>query len=430
MRGSDWRTIMAAALLACVGVPGLAAGGNKPAKPYPHYWMSIATSNQSIPGMGEEMAGMAAMFGGRGPAFGPRRDLELQLESPRTMPAEPEALHGIPPGQNMGNALALATPPEPERREQAPDRERGTHETGTYEKPKARMLIYWGCGEAVGQGQPRVIDTATMTPADFGKALAGRTPTRQMPPRPHKGWVYGDWPNPRDRKEIPADSSLVGDHLIHGNYVPDIRFTLDRKRDFMAPVEFTSIEARPGGAMKVEWKAIPTAIGYFAAVVAHDEKSGDTIIWTTSKVPETGFALMDYLTPGDVSRFIRDKVVMEPSRTSCTVPPVFKETAGAMLRFIAYGEELNLIHPPKPKDPRQHWEPQWSVKARLKSTGMTPLMASGEGAAGKAGKPARAQRPVQKPRDEEDEGRPGDSTSDAPKPKGGIGDRLRGLFGL
>jgi hypothetical protein len=49
-----------------------------------------------------------------------------------------------------------------------------------------------------------------------------------------------------------------------------------------------------------------------------------------------------------------------------------------MLRFIAYGEELNLIHPPKPKDPRKPWNPLWSVKVRLKSAGMTTLMAAGD----------------------------------------------------
>ena len=35
-----------------------------------------------------------------------------------------------------------------------------------YEKPKGRMLIYWGCGEHVGAGQPTVID--------FSKLAAGQ----------------------------------------------------------------------------------------------------------------------------------------------------------------------------------------------------------------------------------------------------------------
>ena len=44
-----------------------------------------------------------------------------------------------------------------------------------------------------------------------------------------------------------------------------------------------------------------------------------------------------------------------------------------MLSFIAYGDELNVVHPPRPKDPRQVWEQQYAVKVRLKSTGMTML---------------------------------------------------------
>lgn len=420
--------LMAGCLAAGLSVPSFAAEKERQpkVKPYPHYWMNIATSNQSIPGMSEEMAGMAAMFSGKGAAFGPRRELQLQLESPRPMPAKPEALHNIPPGQNMGASLPLVTPPKSEKPEYTPA-ERGMPEK--YEKPKARMLIYWGCGDSVGKGQPRVIDTAKMSPVELGKAFAGRSATHQTPPHPHNGWVYGDWPNQDDRKDIPRDSSLVGDHQIQGNYVTDIRFSLDKKRDYMAPVEFSSMETRPSGAVQVDWKPVPTAIGYFATVMAHNEKSGETILWSASEVPETGFALMDYLTPGDVGRFIKEKVVMEPSRASCTIPPVFKDAPGAMLQFIAYGEELNLIHPPKPKDPKQVWQPQWSVKARLKSTGMTTLMAGEDGSGKKAKRPARSKQSERKSSDDE-ENRPNDTDRESGTSKGGVGDRLRGLFGF
>jgi hypothetical protein len=207
----------------------------------------------------------------------------------------------------------------------------------------------------------------------FGKALVGRSPTQQYPPSVRSGWVYGDWPNKDDSKDIPKDSSLIGEHLIHGNYVKDIRFNIDQKQDFMAPVEFTNLKSTPNGAMKFEWKAIPTATGYFATVMAHNSKTEETIFWSSSEVYEPGFALMNYLTNSDVQRFTKEKVVMPTSTTACTLPPVFKDVAGA-LQFIAYGEEMNVIHPPKPKDPKKTWNPEWSVKVRLKSTGMTPLM--------------------------------------------------------
>jgi hypothetical protein len=155
-------------------------------------------------------------------------------------------------------------------------------------------------------------------------------------------------------------------------------------------------------------------------------------MWSASEVPENGMALMDYLTPGDVHRFIKDKVVMDPSRTSCTVPPIFKNAQGAMVQFIAYGEQLDIVYPPKPKDSKQIWQPEWSVKVRLKSTSMTPLgidsaedesrarPSSGKG----KGKPHQAEQ-------DSDEKQTGDDISDSKKSKGrGVGDGLRGLFGF
>ena len=407
-----------------VAVSGYAA---EKTNPYPHYWMSVSTLNQSIPGMSAEMSGIAGMFGGKN-AFGPRRDLRLQLESPQPASGAPQASHGIPPGLNMGTALPLVTP-RVEKSEYVAG-ERGLSEK--YEKPKARMLIYWGCGEMIGKGQPKVIDTAKMSPADFGKAFAGRTPTRQTPPAPHKGWVYGEWPNQEDKTDVSKDGSLVGSHLVKGNYLPDIPFSLDRKRDFMAPVEFAPIQATASGAMKVGWQAIPTAIGYFASAMGHDQKSGDSIFWSASEVPEIGFGLQDYLTPADVKRFIGEKVVMEPSRTTCTVPPVFKEAQGAMLQFIAYGEELNLIQPPKPKDPTQPWNPKWSVKVRLKSTGMTTLMASeeGDGSQRKSSTRRKQQTTPVTDDDSTSKGVEEKSDHDSEKSKSGVKDRIRGLFGF
>ena len=38
-----------------------------------------------------------------------------------------------------------------------------------------------------------------------------------------------------------------------------------------------------------------------------------------------------------------------------------------MLRVIAYGNELNLVHPPRPTDPKAAWEPVWAAKLRVKS---------------------------------------------------------------
>ncbi|HXX81137.1 MAG TPA: hypothetical protein VEI46_06280 [Thermodesulfovibrionales bacterium] len=345
-------------------------------KPYAHYWMTIETHNMSIPGMPSgEMSGMEGMMGKMMgmPEFGPTRTLRLQLNSPRQLPPDPDATHDIPPGQNMGKSLPLIIPVHekaaterytPEKREEK------------IEKPRFRMLIYWGCSEEVRPGQPIVIDTENMSPADFGKAFTGRTATRQSPPSERNGWIYADWPNRKSTLKVPKDSSLLGNHFVHGNYTPDIKFSIDRMRDFMAPVEFTSVTGSTSESIWFQWKEIPTAIGYLATAMAHNQQAGETIFWSSSEVQDSGFGLMDFLTPADVRRFIQDRVVMDPRITSCTIPRgIFKGTEGSMLNFIAYGEEMNMVYPPRPDDPDQPWNPIWAVKVRLKSTGMTMLSA-------------------------------------------------------
>jgi len=424
MSNSSARWMVAPVLATALMFYGTAGAAEKQkTKPYPHYWLSIATTNQSMPGMSPEMSGMASLFGGKG-AFGPKRELHLQLESPQVTAEKPTAADEIPPGQKMGDALTLVTP-KVEKSTSEQDERRSPEK---YEKPKARMLIYWGCGETIGKGQPRVIDTSKMDMAEFGRAFAGRAPTQQSPPSPRKGWTYGEWPSREERADIPADSSLVGAHRVKGNYTVDIPFSLDARRDFMAPIEFTSVTSTPSGATKVTWKEVPTSIGYFATAMGHKQETGETIFWSASEVPETGFALQNYLTPSDVSRFIKEKVVMPPSRTTCTVPPIFKDAGGAMMQFIAYGEELNLAHPPKPKNPKQPWNIEWSVKARLKSTGMTTLMPMEDGS---DDKPARKTKKKSQPRDEDTAKEGADERGeDSKAPKGGIGDRLKGIFGF
>lgn len=386
-----------------------AAADDKEKKPLiTQYWMDVATQNMSIPGMSEELSGFGGMMGKmtKKPGFGPKRNLLLRLDSPKALPRDPSATHDIPPGQKMGDTLPLIIP---ERAVTKSEHSEDSAEQRKIDKPKARMLIYWGCSEEVGKGQPRVIDTEKMSVEEFGKAfMTGHTPSPQYPPRPRAGWIYADWPNRKNSTEVPADGSLKGDHFIHGNYTSDIKFSIDDTHDFMAPVEFTHIQGTTLESIRFEWKGIPTATGYFATAMAHDEKTGETIFWSSSEVPETGFALMDYLSNKDVSKFIREKVVMNPKITSCNIPKgIFRDAAG-MLQFIAYGDELNVVFPPKPKDPKQAWNPIWSVKERLKSTGMTAL-GQGEG--------KRVGRQREKVREEEQSSESSESKQQEPEKK-------------
>lgn len=341
-------------------------------KPYAQYWMSVSTNNMTIPGMsGADMGMLGGMMGRGMPGMGPQRAMLLQLNAPRQLPPSPEAAHDIPPGLNMGNSLPLLSPVHEKT---APRHAAREERNEPFERPKGRMLFYWGCGEKVRAGQPRVLDMSKAGANDFSKMMAGHQVARANPPSERSGWAYADWPNRDSTVEVPVDGSLQGGHFIHANYAPDIRFNLGEPHDFMAPVEFTRVQGGLADSIYFQWRAIPHATAYFAMAMAGSGEGGDTIFWSSSESPEPGWGLMDYLPNAEAKRLVQEKVVLAPETTDCRIPlGIFKDTQGATLQFIAYGNELNLLHPPKPADPKQPWNPIWSVKLRLKSTGMTML---------------------------------------------------------
>ncbi|WP_303546380.1 hypothetical protein [Sphingomonas natans] len=376
------------------------------------YWMSAATSSGfgfggmnanggKKPSMGDIMS---MMRGGSGRAI---HQLELQLGSSLKATA-PEANH-LP---GVGTPLPLLTPV------QAPA---STPEESTEtqpeikDPPKARILIYWGCGEHAGPGQPYVLD--------FSKIMAGQALPRipyvairhQNPPSPGRYATYGEWPNSKSRdRQMPA--SLLGDHQVKGNYSPDIKFTLPPGQDYMPPLLLDAAGKSPAGGTILKWQAIPSATGYFATLFgASGESGGDgttTIVMWSSSAVETfaGGGLLDYLAPGEVRRLIGQKLIIPPSTTQCTVPvEVATAAKSGIVSMIAYGDEANFADPPRPADPKMPWNISWTTKVRFKST--TGLILGMPGGAISA---------------EADEARPQQQEQPPKKKKGGLFDTLKG----
>jgi hypothetical protein len=394
--------------LAFIPVAALAAASataqqqSKP--PISTYGVDVATQAMSIPGMpAGGMGGLAAIPGMPAGMGGPQKQLWLGLRSTQRASGAPEAQHVIPPGMDMGPALPLLAPPPAQR---------GTEydEEKLPEKPKLRMLLYWGCGEAIRPGQPKVADTEKMSLADFGKTFAGRSPPERWSAIRNAQYT---WPNEREPKTVPPAASLRGDQLVRGSVTPDIRFAIGDKQDFMAPMQVTAT-GPIDGPTPLSWTAIPTAQGYFLQAMGFRQSGNEMIIWTSSELQDTGWGLMTYLPNDFLRRMIGDKVVLPPSVTSCTIPKgVFAGADGGMVNGIGYGEELNLAQPPRPADPKIPWEPIWAVKVRVKSTGMTPLGMNEQGER----RPARrgAATPSQVPAAEPQAPSPVDEAADAVK---------------
>ncbi|MBK7658277.1 MAG: hypothetical protein IPJ28_03595 [Betaproteobacteria bacterium] len=345
-----------------------------PAKtPVANYWMDVATVNVSIPGVEEatEMPLIGGMignfFGGSKLGMVPGKWLDLALYT-RQKPAGTSGNHAIPPGQNMGASLPLEPVPKPQPGGTAPDTK---PEDVERQKPKGRLLLYWGCGEAVRPGQPKILDMATAGPMDFAKFFVGRyAPERGATSEPGRAI----WPNERDRQRVPKDASLRGDHAISGEGVPpSLKFAIGEPQDFMERMNLAA-PGDPKGPLLASWNAVPTARAYFLSAVGGNGE--DMLLWSSSELPEAGLGLMDYLSNSQIDQWVKEKVLLPASTQKCAIPTgIYGQAGGAMLRGIAYGNELNLLHPPRPADPKllAAWNPEWSLRVRVKSTTMSML---------------------------------------------------------
>jgi hypothetical protein len=360
------------ALIAGVAVTATAAtaqqSGQKVTPPIAVYWMSASTQTGfGMPGMGggggrpDPQAMMRAMMGGGGA----NKTLQLQLGSSQTN-AEPHADHLPPEILGAGPALPLLTPKAVPVVREEPEEYEVPRE---YQKPRGKMLIFWGCGERARPGQPVVIDFAKMAEGQIPQAMAafkGIDFRPMRPPSPGRNKTYGEWPNERTRTAVPSEGSLVGGHTIRGNYSPEINFSLEEDQDFLAPINLTTNEKAPAGHVNLGWNLVPNAQAYYATAIGG---SGETMaMWTSSEVQAAAFAMPDYLSPSDLNRLVASKALMGPATKTCAVPKEFLDAAPqALAQLAAYGGEANFIYPPRPKDPKVTWNQQWAVKVRYRS---------------------------------------------------------------
>ena len=342
---------------------GVAAAQAK--APVAQFWMDVATHNMSVPGMGDGDAGFGGLFGStfgttKGMGGAPGQWLDTALYT-RNKPSGTEGTHAIPPAMNMGSTLPLV----PVTRSASKPGEE--EEVG--EKPKGRLLFYWGCGDKIRAGQPKVVDFSRLGAAEWARFMQGRyAPDRGAKAVPGRSV----WPNERDRQRVPKNASLVGDHEVSGEGVPPgLRFMLRDGQDFMPRVRL-SAPGEVSNPVNVSWDAVRSAQGYFlTAMGARGEE--EMIIWSSSEQPDPGWGLMNYVAPAQVNKLIGEKVVLPPTRQNCTIPAgVFANTEGAMVNMIAYGPEYNFAYPPRPANAK-NWEPEWAARVRVKSTGMTMI---------------------------------------------------------
>jgi hypothetical protein len=293
----------------------------------------------------------------------------------------------------MGPSLPLITPAAPKPVKETYGMPQG------YEKPKGRMLIYWGCSEHAGAGQPTVIDFAKLAAGQVPPGMAAMANHAKVASVPRSAPGFGEWPNTKDSRQVPAAGSLVGAHKIEGNYSPPIGFTLGQ--DFMPSLNLREAGGMPSGAVRLAWTPAPSATGYALAMFGSNG-SGDVVMWSSSKSAATT-PMLDYLPPAEVKRLVGSGHVLQPSTSECTLPAeVAKASPAGMIMAIGYGPEAYFAEAPK--------APKWTAKVRFKTTASLMLGMPQMGAAPEGAPQGQQQQPKK-------------------KKKFGLGDILNGTLG-
>nr|WP_315495324.1 hypothetical protein [uncultured Rhodoferax sp.] len=418
-------TTLASALLLALGSSPAISQTQVVRPPVAQYWMDVATVRMAdmdeLPNLGAVGGLAASMAGiqGMGEAsFGatkgmlPGRWLDIAVATQRK-PAGTTATQSIPPGLNLGASLTLL-PPEPAATKPTTPQSRNT-EDSVPEQPKGRILLYWGCSDTVRAGQPKVLDVANAKPEDYAQFMRGRA-TRERGATAAPGHAL--WPNPQSKQPVPKGASLQGEHKVAGDGIPaSLQFSIGQVQDFMPPL---ALSTTGGGASAttVAWPAQPQARAYFLNAMGGSD--GEMVLWSSSETPEPGWGLMDYLSTPNLDLWLADKTLLPTSQTQCAIPAgIFAKSGGAMVRGMAYGQELNLVHPPRPADRRVAWAPEWAARVRVKSVATLPLedSSSKRRPAAAASAPTGDEAPEQKSLLPVIPGLPG------------LGGALKGLFG-
>ncbi len=330
---------------------------------------------------------MAAMMGG-GRGNSTQHELWLRLGSSRTPDkGNPKADHFMPPVAKLGKSVALMTPQQERSIEELPQR------------PKGRLLIFWGCGDHVPKGQPVVIDFAKIAAGQVPPGLWTSTIIRDWGPSLTNSRTFGRWPHgddpPGTGKYLKSDSSLLGPHRVAGNYTPEMAFTLTK--DFMAPLSLRT-SVLPQGSIQVSWGGIPNAtaylLGLFGGKMGPGGEMGDMVMWTSSTTRQFGGGLMDWLSPGQVAPLVQNRTLLAPAVTSCSVPAEVKAAAPDFRvgTLTAFGPQEDFAYPPRPADARTPWNLEWTARIRHRSTSMwmeAQGMSMGAGNSGSSADPAQ-----------------------------------------
>ncbi len=405
---------LAACAVAALALPSAAQGAGSTSKqvvnPAPvNYWMDISTGQ---PMQGGGLMGLGAMMGGGESGFGSAfgngdnwfgaanmgqdgKRVDIALFDARKS-GQVKADQAIPKTAKLGASLPLRPPAKVSGRtpfDEAPP------QAPSEGKMKITIKTYWGCGAKVRPGQPNVqtIEFDSKKGVDvWGQALRSRV---EIDRGATSNRNSSFWPNKDNSKHVPKDASFAGTHTVTGEGLPaSLSFTLSAAQDFLPDLGLSS-SGDKASVITLAWSPLAQASAYFvnASGMAMKEGGGGKpeemtfTQWSSSEVPEAGDGLVNYLSNSNQEKYLKEKAILPASKTSCDIPAgIFADAMFVNARGIAYGRELNIVHPERPADPKVAWDQEWTARVRVKSVAnlmvgnFSDMMAAGMAAEGMA----------------------------------------------
>jgi hypothetical protein len=253
------------------------------------------------------------------------RTLRVDLTAPGAPPPMPQANLDIPETLKLGRSLPLEVPKP--GKPGAPAEGNPFGGDGKFE-----MRRYWSCGATVKPGQPRVLNSESLTPE------------QQRRFRPQVGQAGGApattsafWPNSLDRAQKPIDAKAVlpGKYLLRSNFVNQVGFEIPSGIQFMGPLNVSTSTQDLTKAVTLSWKPVEGAVAYFAAAYGNMGK-GAMVMWNSADSDAGSEA--GYAPTAEIRAQVEKGVLLPPSKTECTIPAgIFQGAQGVSVMVHAYG---------------------------------------------------------------------------------------------
>ena len=253
------------------------------------------------------------------------RQFAIGLLSDKPAGRDASAEMTVPDGLKLGPKISLEIDRTPAAAATAKT------DTGTKaEQQKFVSKTYWGCGESVPEGQPRVNDT--QNPAAAKDALPALS-------FPQGSDAY--WP-PENTDPIKHDAATTGDYALTTNYCGGTSFSLSPQQSFLGAIELIGVKDKFDleKPVKIVWKAVLNAKAYL--LVAYGGNRSESISWTSGADPDLAPALENRpLSAEELAKYIENKALLPSTSASCIIPAgVFKTAKSAMVSVIAFGKDL------------------------------------------------------------------------------------------